>query len=82
MVVEHPLTSAWQSSKSLDRDSVDMALGRRRHHAPLDIGDAALREEDHHVDARDLRNASIAAPPVSPEVAPTIVARWPRLAKT
>ena len=27
-------------------------------------------------------NASIAAPPVSPEVAPAIVARWPRSAST
>ena len=47
-------------------DRVHVLLRRRRHHAPLHVGDAALGKEDHDIDARgaaeglDRRAASVA----------------------
>ena len=58
---------------------VDARPVDRRHLPALHVGDAAVRIEDEHVGLRSPPpNASIAAAPVSPDVAPTIVARAPR----
>ena len=64
-------TSAWQSSKvPLDRRRrARWASVGGRHHAPLHVGDAALGNRTTASTRSEPRNASMAAPPVSPEVA-------------
>ena len=71
-----PFTIDWAVvERALDGDVVDVRSRDRRHLPPLHFGDAPVGEEDEDVDRSRPRNASIAAEPVSPEVAPTIVAR-------
>ena len=52
VVVEHALHQRLAVVEgALDGDGVHVGLGRRRHHAPLHVGDAAFRKQDHDVDA-------------------------------
>ena len=47
-----PFTIAWQSSKvPVDRQRMDVVVLDRRHHAPLHVGDAPLREQHEDVGA-------------------------------
>ena len=76
-------TSAWQSSKVPSTASAWTFGGVDRRHLPaLHLRDAAVRVEDEDVDLVEARKASTAALPVSPEVAPTMVARAPRALRT
>ena len=67
---------------ALDGERMDVGRAGRRHLPLLDGRHPALGEEDEDVDVRSRpAKASIAAPPVSPEVAPTMVTRSPRSAE-
>ena len=64
---------------ALDGDVAHIGGRDRRHLAALHLGDAALGMQDEDIDpVAGPRQASIAAEPVSPEVAPTMVTRWAR----
>ena len=58
---------------AFDGDGVHVGATHRRHLPALHLGDAALGIEDEDVERARSRQASIAAEPVSPEVAPTMV---------
>ena len=51
-IVEHRLHQRLAIVEgALDCQGIDIGLGRRGHHAPLHVGDAALREQHDRVDA-------------------------------
>ena len=76
MIIEHRLHQRLAVvERAVDGERMDVGVVRRRHHAALHVGDAAFGEQDDDVDVVAPRKASTAAPPVSPEVAHTMVAR-------
>ena len=77
------LRIAWQSSKSpATATARDIGGAGGGHEAPLHVGDAAFGEHGDDAGVRRGRaKASTAAPPVSPEVAQTMVRTRPRSAE-
>ncbi len=81
VVVEHRLGDRLAVVESaFDGDGVHVAVGRGRHHAPLHVGDAAVREQHEQVGAGAAAETRLdgGAAEVSPEVATMMVVRAPR----
>ena len=83
-VVEHRLQQRLAIvERAVDGNRVHVGFRGGRHHAPLHVGDTRPFGNRMMASTRlEPRNASIAAPPVSPDVAPTTVTRALRAAST